>query len=149
MMYVKISTDKYNVRRLVKGIGDEKIVSRYFELAKSTPMDTIAEECSRTVEAALLGCPVPMVFCLLHKEGTLEITCGSKMVAALSAFVRGEFKLSGLHVLDGYDGMYFHELPVLEQGKLEDYELTVSWAFEDTPGEVLTALYSYVSGNFS
>lgn len=148
MMYVKISTDKYNVSRLAKDIAAGKIVSSYFELVKSSPRNHHAEEWSRVVEAALLGCPIPRVFCLMHKDGTLEITCGSPMVAALTAFARGEFKLSGLHVLDEYDGMNFQSLPPLEQGKVEDYELTVSWVFEGTPGEVLAALYSYASGNF-
>jgi hypothetical protein len=62
---------------------------------------------SRFIESLLLGVPIqPLFAAILDEDGTLELIDGSQRLRTIEAFIKNEFKLSGLKklkILNGFD----------------------------------------------
>ena len=146
MMTIKFSSDIYSVRRIAKAMDTGKIVANDFAHAQLFKLPDDMKR-SRVVEAALLGCPLPQIFCLRLNDGTLDIKRNAGIADALKVFMSCAFRLEGLQILHEYNGMDFESLPPLQQGLIEDYKLDIKWV-DDIPEEALLVLCRYAVGNF-
>jgi hypothetical protein len=147
-MNIRFATDRYSVRRLAKALDADKIVANDFGHAQLFTLPDNTKR-SRVIEAALLGCPLPRIFCLRLNDGTLDIKRNAGIADALKVFLYGAFRLEGLQVLHEYEGMYFKSLPPLQQGLIEDYTLDIAWTNEGIPDDALFVLCKYTVGNFA
>ena len=70
---------------------------------------------SRLAESLLLNIPVPVLYFAETKDAKYEIIDGHQRVQSIVRFLKNDFALSGLAVLQEYKGRRFHQLPEREQ----------------------------------
>ena len=70
---------------------------------------------SRLVESLMLNIPIPVIYLAETEDAKYEIIDGHQRVRSIVRFVKNEFALTSLNVLDEYRRHRFHELPNREQ----------------------------------
>lgn len=79
---------------------------------------------SKLIESILMGLPLPVFYFAEKPNGDWIIVDGLQRITTIYDFMRGEFKLNGLEVLDELNGTSFSELERAEQRKIREYPLT-------------------------
>ena len=100
----------------------------------------------------LIGIPLPVVYVAELEDGSWEVVDGQQRLTAIRSFIDGKFpngapfKLGKLKVRDELRGKTFTDLPINEQGAIEDYSLRLikiqKEADEDLKFEVFERLNS-------
>ena len=82
-------------------------------------------KCSRLIESALLGIPLPIVYLSEDKDGKESVIDGQQRLTAFFSFIDGkfpddgrDFHLSKLKVFDNLNGKFFREIDELYQDKI-------------------------------
>lgn len=75
---------------------------------------------SRFIESIILGIPIPFIVFCTDAEGRLEIVDGSQRLRTLSAYFRGDLKLTGLKTLTKLNGLRFSDLLVSRQRRIRN-----------------------------
>lgn len=82
-------------------------------------------KCSRLIESALLGIPLPIVYLSEDKDGKESVIDGQQRLTAFFSFIDGkfpddgrDFHLGGLKVFDNLNGKFFREIDELYQDKI-------------------------------
>lgn len=70
---------------------------------------------SRLIESLLLNIPIPVVYLAETMDAKYEIIDGHQRIRSVVRFLKNEFKLRSLVVLDEYNGQHLFELPEREQ----------------------------------
>ncbi len=80
---------------------------------------------SELIESILMNIPLPYIYLTEDSVGGLIVVDGRQRLTSLFGFLNGEFKLSRkLKILQSISGKKFHDLDPLQQGTIEDYQLT-------------------------
>jgi Protein of unknown function DUF262 len=70
---------------------------------------------SRLVESLLLSIPIPVLYFAETSEAKYEIIDGHQRVRSIVRYIKNEFALSSLRILDDLTRLRFHQLPDREQ----------------------------------
>jgi hypothetical protein len=70
---------------------------------------------SRLIESLLLNIPIPVLYFQETEDAKYEIIDGHQRVKSVVRYIKNEFGLSGLRILDEYKRKRFHQLPEREQ----------------------------------
>lgn len=95
------------------------------------------EDESSLIESILVGIPIPPVFLCssrLKDVQVLNVVDGQHRLFAFYRFRKGEFKLTGLQLLDEYEGKCFSELPIEAREEIIRHKLP-AYVFRDFPGK--------------
>lgn len=95
------------------------------------------EDESSLVESILVGIPIPPVFLCssrLKDVQILNVVDGQHRLFAFYRFRKGLFPLTGLQLLDQYEGRLFNELPIEAREELIGHKLP-AYVFRDFPGK--------------
>ena len=115
---------------------ERKVVTQAYDLSVQTLVDQWDSEllilpdiqreyiwddprASRLVESLLLNIPVPVVYFAETAESKFEIIDGHQRIRSIVRFLKNEFRLGALMILDEYSGKRFHQLPEREQRFLQ------------------------------
>ncbi|EJE8556173.1 DUF262 domain-containing protein [Vibrio vulnificus] len=79
---------------------------------------------SKLIESILMGLPLPVFYFAERPNGDWIIVDGLQRITTIYDFMRGEFSLNGLEVLDELNGKSFSGLERAEQRKIREYPLT-------------------------
>lgn len=97
---------------------------------------TIEDE-SSLVESILVGIPIPPVFlCSSRLNGVqvLNVVDGQHRLYSFYRFRKGLFPLTGLQLLEDYEGLKFNDLPIEAREELIGHKLP-AYVFRDFPGK--------------
>ena len=95
------------------------------------------EDESSLIESILVGIPIPPVFLCssrLKDVQVLNVMDGQHRLFAFYRFRKGEFTLTGLQLLDEYEGKCFSELPIEAREEIIRHKLP-AYVFRDFPGK--------------
>lgn len=95
------------------------------------------EDESSLIESILVGIPIPPVFLCssrLKDVQVLNVVDGQHRLFAFYRFRKGKFALTGLQLLDEYEGKYFSELPIEAREEIIGHKLP-AYVFRDFPGK--------------
>lgn len=95
------------------------------------------EDESSLIESILVGIPIPPVFLCssrLKDVQVLNVVDGQHRLFAFYRFRRGLFPLTGLQLLENYEGAYFKDLPIEAREELIGHKLP-AYVFRDFPGK--------------
>ncbi|MGM7424826.1 DUF262 domain-containing protein [Cellulosimicrobium sp. CpK407] len=76
------------------------------------------ERQSRLIESFILNVPVPPVYLAEEERGRFAVIDGKQRLTAISEFLRGSYRLSGIELLPELLGADFSSLPLDVQGSL-------------------------------
>ncbi|EGQ9714898.1 hypothetical protein CGJ93_22355 [Vibrio parahaemolyticus] len=79
---------------------------------------------SKLIESILMGLPLPVFYFAEKPNGDWIIVDGLQRITTIYDFMRGEFSLNGLEVLEELNGKDFSGLERAEQRKIREYPLT-------------------------
>ncbi|MFV0596823.1 DUF262 domain-containing protein [Shewanella sp.] len=79
---------------------------------------------SKLIESMLMGLPLPVFYFAEKQNGDWIIVDGLQRITTIFDFMRGEFALNGLEVLEKFNGLEFSQLERSEQRKIREYPLT-------------------------
>lgn len=97
---------------------------------------TVEDE-SSLIESILVGIPIPPVFLSSTRYRgvqVLDVVDGQHRLKAFYRFRKGEFELSGLPLLEDYNGKKFADLPIEAQEDLISHKLP-AYVFRNFPGK--------------
>ena len=92
------------------------------------------KQASQLIESIFLQLPIPLIYLNEEEDGTFTVVDGQQRLTALIEFVKnkhidplrtGDLKLSGLEVLDDYNGKTFSDLSKKDQRILKNQELSI------------------------
>lgn len=97
---------------------------------------TVEDE-SSLIESILVGIPIPPVFLCssrLKDVQVLNVVDGQHRLFAFYRFRKGAFPLTGLQLLENYEGLHFKDLPIEAREELIGHKLP-AYVFRDFPGK--------------
>lgn len=102
------STVDYNLDSLSSLVNEEKInlkpqYQRRYRWG--------SERQSKLIESFLMNIPIPPIYLNEDAFGTYSVIDGKQRLYAISEFLYGRFKLTGLGVFSDLNGLYFKQLP--------------------------------------
>lgn len=111
---------------------------------------------SELIESILMGIPVPLIYVKEDDKGVYVIVDGRQRLATLFEFLNLEFHLQSLTVLKELNGAYFcntakngttakKSLNQIQQGKIEDCQLTLHVIKPPTPDRITFDLFDRVN----
>lgn len=95
------------------------------------------EDESSLIESILVGIPIPPVFLCssrLKDVQVLNVVDGQHRLFAFYRFRKGKFSLTGLQLLEQYEGKLFSQLPIEAREELIGHKLP-AYVFRDFPGK--------------
>ncbi|MDO6634853.1 DUF262 domain-containing protein [Pseudoalteromonas carrageenovora] len=79
---------------------------------------------SKLIESILMGLPLPVFYFAEKPDGDWIIVDGLQRITTIYDYMRGEFPLEGLEVLNEFNEKVFSELERAQQRKIREYPLT-------------------------
>ncbi len=95
------------------------------------------EDESSLIESVLVGIPIPPVFLCSSRfknVQVLNVVDGQHRLYAFYRFRNGNFPLTGLKLLEEYEGKYFKDLPIEQQEEIISHKLP-AYVFRGFPGK--------------
>ena len=78
---------------------------------------------SRLIESILMNVPIPPCYLAQNKDFRLDVIDGQQRMLSVYRFLKNEFRLSGLEVLEELNGKRSFEIPADLRRKIETYTL--------------------------
>jgi hypothetical protein len=75
---------------------------------------------SRLIESLLLNVPIPVCYFAEDEDGSYEVIDGLQRLTTIDRYLKGDFGLSGISVLDELSGKRFDQLALKDQRRLEN-----------------------------
>lgn len=80
---------------------------------------------SKLIESILMRLPLPVFYFAEKPNGSWVVVDGLQRITTVYDYMRGEFPLKKLKVLEKYDDKYFKDLTRTEQRDIREYAITV------------------------
>lgn len=100
---------------------------------------------SELIESILMGIPLPIMYFFEDELGVKQVVDGKQRLSTLFSFLDNEFRLTELPVLQNIKGKKFEELTGVEQGKIEDYKLSINVIKPPTPDRIKFDIFDRVN----
>ena len=100
---------------------------------------------SELIESILMGIPLPIMYFFQNKEGINQVIDGKQRLTTLFDFLDNKFSLSELSVLSNLKSKKFSDLSGIQQGKIEDYKLSINVIKPPTPDRIKFDIFDRVN----
>lgn len=100
---------------------------------------------SRLIESIILGLPIPIIFLAEGTNGRLEIVDGSQRIRTLAAFLTNELQLSDLDKLTELNSIFYNNLPVSRQRKINNTPIRMIVLSESATEQVKNDLFERIN----
>lgn len=134
--------------------GERRLVTQPYDLGVKGIVDDIDEgrislnieyqrqyiwdrgKASRLIESLLLNIPIPVCYFAEDESGVYEVIDGLQRLTAIADFLRGEYALTGLPVLNELDGKRHEELAPRDRRRLENRTIRCIVITEDSHPDI-------------
>lgn len=100
---------------------------------------------SELVESILMGIPLPVMYFFQDDNGIKQVVDGKQRLSALFDFIDDKFALSELSIMEGLKGKRFRDLEGIDQGKIEDYKVSINVIKPPTPDRIKFDIFDRVN----
>lgn len=100
---------------------------------------------SELIESILMGLPLPIFYFNQDRYGRLIVVDGRQRLTAMFSYMDEKFKLRNLRVLKSINGKAFSELSVIQQGKIEDFQMQAHVIIPPTPERIKFDIFDRVN----
>jgi hypothetical protein len=100
---------------------------------------------SELIESILMGIPLPLMYFFQDNSGIKQVVDGKQRLTALFEFIDNKFPLTELSIMRGLKGKKFSDLEGLQQGKIEDYKVSINVIKPPTPDRIKFDIFDRVN----
>ncbi len=100
---------------------------------------------SELIESILMGIPLPLMYFFQDNSGIKQVVDGKQRLTALFDFMNNKFALADLPIMSELKGKKFKDLTRLEQGKIEDYKVSINVIKPPTPDRIKFDIFDRVN----
>jgi len=100
---------------------------------------------SELIESILMGIPLPIMYFFQDDNGIKQVVDGKQRLSALFDFMVDKFTLSELSIMEGLKGKRFKDLEGIDQGKIEDYKVSINVIKPPTPDRIKFDIFDRVN----
>jgi len=104
----------------VSSIGDRRVkdfIPKVVNIEKRLP-ETVP------IEWLLMQMPFPLIYAVYKEDGIQVLNCVN-LLSIIASYLDNNFKLSGLHFLEEFEGKSFSQLEPWARRRIEDYTFRV------------------------
>jgi hypothetical protein len=98
------------------------------------------------IESILLGVPIPVIYLAPDAYGEFVIVDGVQRIGSLKNFLSGKLKLTGLEVLDKFNGLTFNDLDAYERREFYSKMFRCVLFASNTDRKTQQDLYNRING---
>lgn len=91
---------------------------------------------SELIESVLMGIPIPVFYFFEKKDGKIQIVDGKQRISTFMDFMNDQFDLKQLNIIKSIRGKKFSSLELIQQRKIEDYQIDAYIIQPPTPEQV-------------
>jgi hypothetical protein len=92
-----------------------------------------------------MGIPLPLMYFFQDNNGIKQVVDGKQRLTALFDFIDNKFSLGELSIMGGLKGKKFKDLDGLDQGKIEDYKVSINVIKPPTPDRIKFNIFDRVN----
>ena len=139
---INVSKDDSSVYELKRQFDKKRI-----ELSPSYQRGNVwnSKQRSELIESILMGIPLPIMYFFQNTSGIKQVVDGKQRLTALFDFIDNKFSLSELNIMGELKGKKFKDLTGLQQGKLEDYKVSINVIKPPTPDRIKFDIFDRVN----
>jgi len=100
---------------------------------------------SELIESILMGIPLPIMYFFQNSSGIKQVVDGKQRLTALFDYIDNNFSLSDLNIMSELKGKKFQDLTGLQQGKIEDYKVSINVIKPPTPDRIKFDIFDRVN----
>lgn len=100
---------------------------------------------SELIESILMGIPLPIMYFFQDDSGNKQVVDGKQRLSALFDYMEDKFSLSELSIMEGIKGKKFKNLDGIDQGKIEDYKVSINIIKPPTPDRIKFDIFDRVN----
>ena len=100
---------------------------------------------SELIESILMGIPLPIMYFFEDKNGIKQVVDGKQRLSALFDFMENKFTLTDLSIMSELKGKKFKDLDGINQGKIEDYKVSINVIKPPTPDRIKFDIFDRVN----
>lgn len=100
---------------------------------------------SELIESILMGIPLPLMYFFQDEMGNIVVVDGKQRLNALFEFMKNNYTLSELTILEHLKGKKFKDLEPYQRANIEDYELVVNIIKPPTPDRIKFDIFDRVN----
>lgn len=97
------------------------------------------------IESVLMGIPIPVFYFFENKEGKIQIVDGRQRITTFIDFMNNSFDLKQVKIIKDIIGKKFSNLDVIQQRKIEDYQIDTYTIQPPTPEQVKFNIFDRVN----
>lgn len=114
---IDIREDRFTIYELIQQL-EKKFIIINPEIQKNHAWEV--EQASYFIESIMLKIPLSPIFFNQNRSGQYIAIDGTQRITAITSFIAGEFKLTGLKTLSYLNGRSYHDLEEKIQARIED-----------------------------
>lgn len=139
---INVSQDDNSVYELKRQYDKERI-----QLSPSYQRGNVwtQKQKSELIESILMGIPLPIMYFFQDDSGNKQVVDGKQRLSALFDFMEDKFSLSELSIMEGLKGKKFKNLDGIDQGKIEDYKVSINVIKPPTPDRIKFDIFDRVN----
>ena len=92
-----------------------------------------------------MGIPLPIMYFFQDNSGIKQVVDGKQRLSALFDFMENKFSLSELTIMEDLKGKKFKDLEGIDQGKIEDYKISINVIKPPTPDRIKFDIFDRVN----
>ena len=100
---------------------------------------------SELIESILMGIPIPAIYLFEDKYATIQVVDGRQRIATFIKFINNDFSLYKLKIMRDIIGKKFSNLELIQQRKIEDYQIDIYFIKSPTPEQIKFNIFDRVN----
>ena len=139
---INVSKDDSSVYELKRQYDKKRI-----ELSPSYQRANVwsSKQKSELIESILMGIPLPIMYFFQSTSGIKQVVDGKQRLTTLFDYIDNKFSLGDLNIMSELKGKKFKNLTGLQQGKLEDYKVSINVIKPPTPDRIKFDIFDRVN----
>ncbi len=139
---INVSKDDSSVYELKRQFDKSRI-----ELSPNYQRGNVwnSKQRSELIESILMGIPLPIMYFFQNASGIKQVVDGKQRLTALFDYIDNKFSLSDLNIMSELKGKKFKDLTGLQQGKIEDYKVSINVIKPPTPDRIKFDIFDRVN----
>jgi hypothetical protein len=139
---INVSKDDSSVYELKRQYDKDRI-----ELSPDYQRGNVwnSKQRSELIESILMGIPLPIMYFFQNSSGIKQVVDGKQRLTALFDYINNKFSLSDLNIMSELKGKKFKDLTGLQQGKIEDYKVSINVIKPPTPDRIKFDIFDRVN----
>ncbi|EIJ9773568.1 DUF262 domain-containing protein, partial [Campylobacter jejuni] len=100
---------------------------------------------SELIESVLMGIPIPVFYFFESKDTKIQVVDGRQRITTFIDFMNDKFDLKQVKIITDIIGKKFSDLNVIQQRKIEDYQIDTYTIQPPTPEQVKFNIFDRVN----